>query len=48
MIGLYSLIGVYLIYKLFIKKDKFHQEYNKMYDKILTSEEHKVKGQFEK
>lgn len=47
-IGLYILVGVYLVYRLFFKKNKFDVEYEKMYNKVLNSKEYKVKGQFEK
>ena len=48
MITIYILLGIYLLYKLLFKKDRFRQEYEKLYNKILDSEEYKVKGQFEK
>jgi len=47
-IGIYALVGVYLIYKLFFKKSKFDTEYEKLYNKVLNSKEYKVKGQYEK
>ena len=47
-IGIYALLGVYIIYRLFFKKNKFDLEYEKLYNKVLTSDEYKVKGQYEK
>ncbi|MBL7054777.1 hypothetical protein ISS05_03385 [Candidatus Woesearchaeota archaeon] len=47
-IGIYVLIGIYIAYKLFFKKNKFDLEYARLYNKILNSEECKVKGQYEK
>ena len=48
MITIYVIVGVYVIYKLLFRKDPMQQEYEQLYDKILNSEEHKVKGQYEK
>ena len=47
-IGIYILVGVYLIYKLFFKKSKFDLEYERLYNKVLNSDEYKVKGQYER
>jgi hypothetical protein len=47
-IGIYVLIGVYIIYRLFFKKNKFDLEYKRLYNKILNSDEYKVKGQYDK
>ena len=41
-------IGIYLLYKIFLGTDKLEQEYDVQYNKILTSDEYKVKGQYEK
>lgn len=48
MIILYILVGVYLLYRLLFKRDQLQEEYEKLYNKILNSEEYKVKGQYEK
>lgn len=47
-ITIYALIGAYIIYKIFFKKSKFDLEYERLYNKILNSDEYKVKGQYEK
>lgn len=48
LIGLYVIAGAYIFYKLFMKKDKNTDDYQKLYNKILNSDEYKVKGQYEK
>ncbi len=48
LIGLGVVIGLYLLYKLFFSTNKFDEEYNQLYNKVLTSEEYKVKGQYDK
>ena len=48
LIGLGIVIGIYLLYKLFLTKNPVEQEYEKDYNKVLTSDEYKVKGQYEK
>lgn len=42
------LMGIYLLYKLLFKTSKFDDDYQKLYNKVLTSKEYKVKGQYEK
>ena len=41
-------VGIYLLYKILFTPSKFDEEYHKIYNKIITSEEHKVKGQYDK
>jgi hypothetical protein len=48
MITIYILIGMYLLYRLLFKKNRFQEEYEKLYNKVLTSDEHKVKSQYGK
>lgn len=48
LIGLGIVIGLYLLYKLFFARNKFDEEYQQLYNKILNSEEYKVKGQYDK
>ena len=48
MITIYILVGIYLLYRILFRKNRFQQEYDKLYNKIVTSKEYKVKGQFEK
>ena len=43
-LGLGVAVAVYLMFKLLTNKDRGSQEYEKIYNKILTSEEYKVKG----
>ena len=48
LIGMGIVIGIYLLYKLLFVRSKFDEEYHQLYNKILTSEEYKVKGQYDK
>lgn len=47
-LGIYALVGVYILYKLFFKKSKFDLDYERLYNKVLNSDEYKVKGQYDK
>ena len=47
-VAVYALIGLYIIYKLFWKKDAMRDEYEKLYNTILNSDKYKVKGQYDK
>ena len=40
--------GIYLAYKLFFNRIKIDNDYDRVYNKVLTSEEYKVKGQYDK
>ncbi|MEK6942650.1 MAG: hypothetical protein AABX00_01145 [Nanoarchaeota archaeon] len=44
--GVYILIGLYLIYRIFLKRDPHKREYEKMYHEIVNSDKYKVKGQW--
>jgi hypothetical protein len=48
LIVLGIVIGIYLLFKLLFSRNKFDEEYQRVYDKVLTSEEYKVKGQYDK
>ena len=48
LIGVYVIIGLYIIYKLFFGKNPYQDEYEKLYNEILTSKKYKVKGQYDK
>jgi hypothetical protein len=48
LIGFGIFITGYMLYKYLFKSSKFNQEYDTMYEKVLNSEEYKVKGQFDK
>ena len=49
LIGLGIIIGFYLLYKLFFSETKqIENEFDKYYNKVLSSEETKVKGQYDK
>jgi hypothetical protein len=48
LIVLGIVVGAFVLYKIFFGKNKFQEEYEQLYDKILTSDENKVKGQYDK
>lgn len=48
LIGIYALVALYFLYKLFFRKNPYQEEYEKLYNDILTSDKHKVKGQYDK
>ena len=48
LISIYVVVGLYILYKLFFRKNPFQAEYEKLYNEILTSDKYKVKGQYEK
>ena len=48
LIGLGIMIGIYLLYRLLFSKSKFEDDYERLYNKVLTSEEYRVKGQYDK
>ena len=48
LIAVYVIVGLYLLYKLFFRKNPYQEEYERLYNKIVTSDKHKVKGQYDK
>ena len=48
LIGLGIVIGIYLLYKLLFSRSRVDEDYHRVYNKVLTSEEYKVKGQYDK
>ena len=48
LIGIGVMVGIYLMYKLFFNRVKTTDDYERVYDKVLTSEEYKVKEQYDK
>ena len=48
LIGFGIAVGIYLLYKLLFTPSKFEEDYQRVYDKIITSDEYKVKGQYDK
>ncbi len=47
LIGIYIAVGLYILLKFFLKKSKFEEDYDKLYNEILTSDKYKVKGQYD-
>ena len=48
LIAIYVVIGFYILYRLFFRKNPYQKEYEKLYNEILTSNKYKVKGQYDK
>ena len=48
LVGIYAVFALYVLYKIFFKKNPFKDEYEKLYNDILSSDKYKVKGQFDK
>ncbi|HJO01680.1 MAG: hypothetical protein QGI89_01915 [Candidatus Woesearchaeota archaeon] len=48
LMGLGIVVGIYLLYKLLFNRSKIDNDYQRIYNKVLTSEEYKVKGQYNK
>ena len=48
LIVLGVILGIYILYKLLFGKSQLDEEFEQAYDKVLTSDEYKVKGQYDK
>lgn len=48
LMGVYALVALYILYRLFFKKSPYQEEYERLYNEILTSDKYKVKGQYDK
>lgn len=48
LIGIYVFVGLYILYKLLFRKNLYRDEYEKLYNEILSSDKYKVKGQYGK
>lgn len=46
LLGIYAAIVLYFVYRLLFKKSPLRAEYEKLYNDILNSDKHKVKGQW--
>jgi len=47
-IGLGIVVALYLMYKTFFGRVKLETDFDKDYNKVLSSDEYKVKGQYDK
>lgn len=47
-VGLYVLLGLYVLYRLFFKKSDADREYEQIYNEVISSDKYKVKGQYGK
>ena len=48
MIGIYVAVGLYILYRMFSRKNPYQEEYEKLYNDILNSDKYKVKGEYDK
>ena len=48
LISIYVIVALYILYKLFFRKNPYQDEYERLYNEILNSDKHKVKGQYDK
>ena len=48
LMGIYALLTLYILYRVFLKKNPYQEEYEKMYNNILNSSKYKVKGQYDR
>lgn len=46
LIAIYAIAGLYMLYKLFFRKNYYREEYERLYNEILNSKKYKVKGQW--
>ena len=45
--AVYIALGLFILYRMFFKKNPLQEEYERVYNKILTSDKYKVKGQYD-
>lgn len=48
LMGIYVAIGLYIMYRVFLRKSPYQEEYERMYNDIIHSKKYKVKGQYDK
>lgn len=48
LISVYVVVGLYILYRLLFKKNPYQDEYERLYNEILSSKKYKVKGQYDK
>jgi hypothetical protein len=41
-------IGALILFRLLFRRNRFSDDYKKLYNEILTSDKYKVKGQYDK
>ena len=46
VVSIYVVVGIYILYRLFFKKNPYREDYEKLYNEVLTSKKYKVKGQW--
>lgn len=48
LIGVYALVTLYILYRIFFRKNPYKDEYERLYNEVLNSDKYKVKGQYDK
>lgn len=48
LIAAYVVVGTYVLYRLFFRKDPMRAEYERVYKEIINSDKYKVKGQYDR
>ena len=48
LISIYVVVGLYILYRQFFRKNPYQKGYDRLYNEILTSDKYKVKGQYDK
>ncbi|MBI2653196.1 hypothetical protein HYX02_00140 [Candidatus Woesearchaeota archaeon] len=48
LVGIYVIIGLYFLYRLLFNRNPYQEEYERLYNEILTSKKYKVKGQYDR
>jgi len=46
LFAVYAAVAAYILYFMFFKRNPYQREYERLYNEILNSDKHKVKGQW--
>lgn len=46
--GIYVVLIIYILYRIFLRRNPNQDDYEKKYNEILNSDKYKVKGQYDK
>lgn len=48
LVGIYAVIGLYMLYRVFFSRNPQQEEYEKLYNEVINSKKYKVKSQYDK
>ena len=48
LVGVYVILVLYILYRVFFKRNPYQEEYERIYNEVLTSSKYKVKGQHDR